>query len=144
MDSKGLAGSPELDKGVPTEGRIVFKKYLETNKSSLNSVDPDKLIKSIQYEMKCLRSGKKFKGLTSSQLTAFQGMLKMTKKPFMDVTTSDSDGNPGQYTTKERYPSFNSGTDFNYTERMPQVYKLLVNNYGVASVNNQPVPTVTK
>jgi hypothetical protein len=144
LEAKGLAGSPELDKGVPTEGRKVFKEYLKTNKSSLNNVDPDKLIKSIQYEMKCLRSGKKFPGLTSDQLEYFQGYLKGAKKNFMDIKTSDSDGNPGQYTTQEYYPSFMSGTNFDYKEMMDRVYKALVTTYKALFVNKKPIPTVKK
>ena len=53
------AGSPELDKGVPTAGRQKLDAYLKANpNSSLNNFQSqDALIKSIQYEMQVMRRG---------------------------------------------------------------------------------------
>jgi hypothetical protein len=127
LESAGLQGSPELDKGVPTKGRIVFNNYLKENpNSSLNDFkDHDALVKSIQYEMKVLRKGIDGSSfdLTSDQLKAYQELLWKIRNKFMTARTSDSDGNPGQYTTMEYYPSFSG--DFDYPANIQKVYDTL-------------------
>ena len=127
---KGIAGSPELDKGAPeTEGMKKFKKYLESNpESSLNNFSsPENLIKSIQYEMQVMRKGNNASDLgidSPEDLEAMQDLLRIQRLPWMRVDLSKMDGNPGQYTTKSYYPFFGSaGTD--YKKARGTIYKTL-------------------
>jgi hypothetical protein len=119
------AGSPELDKGVPTLGRQKLDAYLKANpNSSLNDFSSqDALVKSIQYEMQLIRKGNTFPGITPVELKAMQKLLKKTRLPFMQVTTSKMDGNPGQFTTQEHYPIFGSTVD--YKQAMDKIYNTL-------------------
>ena len=122
------AGSPELDKGMPTKGNKELDNYLKANpNSSLNKFkSQDALIKSIQYEMQVIRRGDNASdlGLDPSELKAMQTLLFKTREPFMMVNRSKMDGNPGQFTTQEYYPVFgDAGTD--YKKAMPKIYKSL-------------------
>jgi len=125
LESIGLQGSPTLDKGTPTKGRVEFSKYLKENpNSSLNDFkDHDVLVKNIQYEMRVLRKG--IDGspfdLSSDELKALQEFLFKTRNKFMTTKTSDSDGNPGQYTTMEYYPSFAGGSSFDYKKYIDSI-----------------------
>lgn len=127
LESTGLQGSPTLDKGTPTKGRVEFSKYLKENpNSSLNDyADHDNLVKSIQYEMKVLRKGMDGSpfDLSSDELKALQELLWKIRNKFMTTRTSDSDGNPGQYTTMEYYPSFSG--DYDYQANIQKVYDTL-------------------
>jgi hypothetical protein len=142
LSDRDLAGSPSLDKGSPeTEGMKKFKEYLAANpESSLNNFSsPENLIKSIQYEMKVLRGDPNYEeneeddaylggaehfGLEDVQLKAMQALLRKTRTPWAKIKTSDSDGNPGQYTTQEYYPLFGKSAD--YKRVSPGVYTTLV------------------
>lgn len=125
---KGIAGSPELDKGLPTKGNKELDNYLKANpNSSLNKFkSQDALVKSIQYEMQVIRRGDNASdlGLDPNELKAMQNLLLKTREPFMMVNRSKMDGNPGQFTTQEYYPVFgDTGTD--YKKSMPKIYKSL-------------------
>lgn len=116
LRQEGLQGSPKLDSGEPTLGKKILFKYLKDNpESSLNDFgNQDNLIRSIQYEMKLLRKGVNGEpfGLTSDELKGYQELLWKIRNKFMTTRTSDSDGNPGQYTTMEYYPSFSGDVDY--------------------------------
>jgi hypothetical protein len=130
------AGSANLDKGAPeTQGMKELKAYLQANpNSSLSKFgNPEDLIKSIQYEMKLIRGGKEFPQLTPFELKALQTLLLKNRKPFMMVHKSDSDGNPGQYTTQEYYPLF--GTSADYKKVINIVYKTLVRGHNITTVD---------
>jgi len=132
------AGSPELDKGVPTLGRQKLETYLKANpNSSLNKFkNTDALIKSIQYEMQVIRRGDNASdlGLQPNELKAMQTLLLKTRKPFMMVNRSKMDGNPGQFTTQEYYPIFaGAGTD--YKEAMPVIYRTLDKVHNIKKID---------
>jgi hypothetical protein len=157
------AGSSDLDKGAPeTEGMKKFKEYLESNpESSLNNFSsPENLIKSIQYEMKVLRGDPNYEeneeddaylggaesfGLEDYELKAIQALLRKNRTPWAKIRTSDSDGNPGQYTTQEFYPLF--GTSADYEKVLPSVYRTLVSMYKktkIGSAKNNTGTDITK
>lgn len=141
------AGSPELDKGVPTAGRQKLDAYLKANpNSSLNNFkSQDALIKSIQYEMQVMRRGDNASdlGLDPVELKAMQNLLLKTRKPFMMVNRSKMDGNPGQFTTQEYYPVFGGvGTD--YKKAIPGIYKTLVLRHNVKDIDGQDISKLAK
>jgi hypothetical protein len=138
LSDRDLAGSPELDKGVPTKGRQELETYLKDNpNNSLNKFkNIDALIKSIQYEMQVIRRGDNASdlGLEPNELKAMQTLLLKSRKPFMMVNRSKMDGNPGQFTTQEYYPIFASaGTD--YKEAMPGIYRTLDKVHNIKKVD---------
>lgn len=135
---RDLAGSPELDKGVPTKGRQELDTYLKANpSSSLNDFSSqDALIKSIQYEMQVIRRGDNASDLKlqPNELKAMQTLLLKNRKPFMMVNRSKMDGNPGQFTTQEYYPTFgDTGTD--YKEAIPGIYRTLDKLYNIKKID---------
>ena len=139
------AGSPKLDKGSPeTEGMKKLKDYLAANpNSSLAQFEkPEDLVKSIQYEMKQIRGGKDFPQLTPFELKTIQTLLLKTREPFMLVHKSDSDGNPGQYTTKEYYPLF--GTSADYSKVMNTIYKTLVKAHNITTIDGVDITKLAK
>lgn len=141
------AGSPELDKGVPTAGRQKLDAYLKANpNSSLNNFQSqDALIKSIQYEMQVMRRGDNASdlGLDPVELKAMQNLLLKTRKPFMMVNRSKMDGNPGQFTTQEYYPVFGGvGTD--YKKAIPGIYKTLVLKHNIKDIDGQDISKPAK
>lgn len=127
LEKKGLQGSPTLDTGVPTKGKIELENYLKQNpNSSLNQFNNiTGLVKNIQYEMKLLRKGDDGSpfNLTPDELKAYQKLLYKTRNRFMTINVSDTDGNPGQYTTGEYYPSLSGNVD--YKKQMKGVYDTL-------------------
>jgi hypothetical protein len=141
------AGSPELDKGVPTLGRQKLDAYLKANpNSSLNDFSSqDALIKSIQYEMQVIRRGDDASdlGLSPLELKAMQNFLLKTREPFMMVNRSKMDGNPGQFTTQEYYPIF-GGADTDYKKAIPGIYKTLVLKHGVKDIDGTDITKLVK
>jgi hypothetical protein len=139
-----MAGSPELDKGVPTLGRQKLEDYLKANpSSSLNQFkNQDDLVKCIQYEMQLIRRGSEFPGLTPFELKAMQTLLLKNRKAFMMVNRSETDGNPGQFTTEEHYPEFNNETD--YSKVMNNVYRTLVKLYKITNIDGTDITKLVK
>jgi hypothetical protein len=137
------AGSPELDKGVPTAGRQKLDAYLKaTPNSSLNNFESqDALIKSIQYEMQVIRRGNNASdlGLDPLELKAMQNLLLKTRKPFMMVNRSKMDGNPGQFTTQEYYPVFGGSAGTDYKKAVPGIYKTLVLKHNVKDIDGTDI-----
>ncbi len=128
LEEEGLQGKAELDKGVPTKGRLVFREYLKKNpNSSLNNYsNPEDLVKAIQYEMRIIRMGSSgFPQLNDSDLKILQEFLFLTRNKFMTTRTSDTDGNPGQYTTRCYYPEFSGSVD--YSKKIDSIKSTLVN-----------------
>jgi hypothetical protein len=122
------AGSPELDKGVPSKGRQLLSAYLKDNpNSSLNDFsDQDNLVKSIQYEMQVMRKGNNGSDIglkDPNELKAMQDLLSIQRKPWMSVDLSKMDGNPGQYTTLGYYPKFGNTVD--YKQAIGKIYNTL-------------------
>jgi len=138
------AGSPELDKGVPTKGRQELSAYLKANpNSSLNEFEnQDDLVKSIQYEMQLIRRGDEFPGMTPFELKAMQTLLLKNRKPFMMVNRSETDGNPGQFTTQEHYPVF--GSTVNYKQAMGKIYNTLVSLYKITDIDGTDITKLAK
>lgn len=123
------AGSPELDKGVPSKGRQLLSAYLKDNpNSSLNDFsDQENLIKSIQYEMQVMRKGNNASDLgieSPEDLEAMQELLRLQRMPWMTVNLSKIDGNPGQITTTGLYPYFGSA-GYDYKKARETIYKTL-------------------
>jgi hypothetical protein len=139
-----MAGSPELDKGVPTLGRQKLEAYLKANpNSSLNQFkNQDDLVKSIQYEMQLIRRGDEFPGLTPFELKSMQTLLLKNRKPFMMVNRSETDGNPGQFTTQEHYPVFGSTVD--YKQAMGKIYNTLVLAHKVTDIDGTDITKLAK
>jgi hypothetical protein len=138
------AGSPELDKGVPTLGRQKLEAYLKANpNSSLNQFkNQDDLVKSIQYEMQLIRRGDEFPGLTPFELKTMQTLLLKNRKPFMMVNRSETDGNPGKFTTQEYYPVFGSTVD--YKQAMGKIYNTLVLAHKVTDIDGTDITKLAK
>lgn len=128
LDSLGdkFAGKPDLDrigKGeTETNGMKKLRAYLKQNPNSkLNQFkNPVDLVKSVQYEMNVIRKGKASQGtdidknLDPKAFRAMQTLLLRDRPAFMKINTSKEDGNPGQYTTQERYykiPNLDYGSD---------------------------------
>lgn len=144
LDDKGIAGSPDLDKGEPTKGSIELKSYLEANpNSSLTKFgNQEELVKSIQYEMQLIRRGEEFPGLSPFELKAMQTLLLKTRKPFMMVDRSEVDGNPGQFTTKEFYPVFGSTLD--YKKAMKTIYSTLIKLYKITNIDGTDITNLAR
>jgi hypothetical protein len=124
-----MAGSPELDKGVPTKGTDLLSAYLKANpNSSLNDFsDQDSLVKSIQYEMQVIRKGNNGSDLgldDPNELQAMQELLRLQRMPWMTVNLSKIDGKPGQITTTGFYPYFGSA-GYDYKKARGTIYKTL-------------------
>lgn len=145
LEDKGLNGSPSLDKGSPeTKGMKEFKEYLSKNpNSSLAKFgSPEDLVKSVQYEMKLIRSGSEFPQLSPIELKSLQTLLLKNRRPFMMVRKSDSDGNPGQFTTKEYYPVISNSTD--YKKNMNVLYKTLVRSHNITNIDGTDIQKMIK
>lgn len=137
-------GDPDLDRGVPTKGRQLLKDYLEKNpNSSLNDFEnQDDLVKSIQYEMQLIRRGTEFPGITPFELKVIQTLMLKDRKPWMMVNRSKTDGNPGQFTTQEFYPSFSGSAD--YGNRMNTIYNTLVHIYKIKTIDGKDITKYAK
>ena len=136
------AGSSKLDLGAPeTNGMKELKSYLKQNPTSkLNDFkSPVDLVKSVQYEMNLLRKGKSFQDLSPIQLRSIQTLLLKDRPKFMTINTSKEDGNPGQFTTQERYPVFGNSVDYSNPSTMKKVYNTLSMIYKINSISGQSI-----
>jgi len=156
LDSLGdkVAGSPDLDriaKGESeTNGMKRLRAYLKQNPNSkLNDFkNPVDLVKSVQYEMNVIRKGKASQGtdidknLNPEAFRAMQTLLLRDRPAFMKINTSKEDGNPGQYTTRERYykiPNLDYGSD-STIKKVSNSLTMLKDKISNVEINGQKVP----
>lgn len=124
LATKGVGGSPDLDKRDRTRGLDLMKEYNKTNPTS--QVNPE-FITRAQYESHLIRKQKTFPGLKPDEAKyAFEKLAPQ----YLNRDISPVDNWLGSYTSKQYYPTFERlskngkqafGTDFEtYVRSVPK------------------------
>lgn len=99
LESKGVAGSKDLDKGED-RAREYFKEYQKANPKTSINYD---MVPFVQYEQEMLRKGNSFPTMTPEQVQVLQQRMRKTNSQYMDQSLSPIDGRVGSFTSKQRY-----------------------------------------